>query len=149
MSTLLAAALIECDGERPPIKLFAPVFVAGCAATIFFVGVWPAPVWPYAREGLLGPEAAIAGVFVGALLGGLLAILCRADADGLVGCLAVVGLVLSLQAVCYVALATAAIGLSMKALSRRPLPWTVWLALGALAWIIAWGSLNRIFPQFS
>ena len=147
MSTLLAAALIECDGHSLPITLFAPIVVVGLmAAPIVWFLLRPLAVWSNLRGGPVEMAAAVIGLFVGAVLGGFLGLLRRTDSAGLVYCLAIVGLVLGWQAACALALWTAALGLPMKALSRRPLPWTAWLALGAMAWIIAWGWLVPISP---
>ena len=141
MSTLLAAALIECDGERPPAKLFWPIIVL-YSAVVLWPATGPGVAGLSARYGL----AVLTNVAVGAVLGWLLGLLRRSDPIGLTYCLVAVGLVLGGPAAFGVALLTAVLGLPMQALSRRPLPWTAWLALGALAWIIAWMSFLQPIP---
>lgn len=73
--TLLCAALIEYDGQTSPARLFLPALVVGVIAPLF---------WPQIRAVPLSPEFAAApwarglaegsaGLFVGALLGGIMA----------------------------------------------------------------------------
>ena len=101
MSTLLAAALIEYDGQRPPFKLFAAVLVAGLIAPpLVSAALRLATAGPPLR-GLdplifLAVEAivlggALLGLAAGSVLGWGLVFIRRGDPVGLVSCLAVVG----------------------------------------------------------
>ena len=156
LSTLLAAALIEYDGHRLPGRLFVPALLLG----------WLAPLaWPYVHPvsaslpigtDSLGPVAAVVDGTVGLALGALLGLgLWRwAGANrslGLVWGPASVGLFLGWQAGLALTLGTVFCWAAFVALRRltprlRPVPPTVWLAIGTLAWIVLWGQIVERWP---
>ncbi|MFH1265204.1 MAG: prepilin peptidase [Planctomycetota bacterium] len=161
LCTLLAAALVEYDGHRLPVWLFLPGLVVGGVAPL----VWPYlhPISAWHRPG--GPIAGLVDGTAGLGLAVLLGLACRRlpgtkQSLGLVWGPACAGLFLGWQAVLGLTLATVALWWPVSSLgsgrrttrglsrfSRRengtvPLPDPIaWLALLALAWILAWGWL--------
>jgi hypothetical protein len=72
LSTLLAAALIACDGKRPPWKLFLPMLLVGLAAPACWPQLHPVPAWPaLVALPLAGLLDGVAGLAAGVLLGWL------------------------------------------------------------------------------
>ncbi len=151
LCTLLAAALIQYDGHRPPARLFLPAAVVGLAAP----ALWPLlhPVAAWHTVALAGPLAGIvdglAGLAAGAVLGRLAG--GRRGNAGLCWSTACAGLFLGWQAACGLAAATAAVYWLLRAATRdrpdeRRFPATAWLTLGALGWILAWSFLVRWVP---
>ena len=138
--TLLAVALIQYDGNRPPLGLFLPVLVMGVIAPIFWPMLHPVQGWPT----IDGPWTGVAAAVL------LLWLTSGQRSNGLPASIICVGLVLGWQAAGVLAVMTVAVGLLVQlATRRRPglrrLPWTAWLALGTLGWIIAWGWLAQRF----
>ena len=152
LCTLLAAALIEYDGHRPPVRLFVPALVVG----------WLAPlVWPYlhpvsAWQGLSGPIAGLVDGTAGLGLGILLGLAFRPlpgakPGPGLLLAPACVGLFLGWQAALVLTLLRVVVWLPVSALRQewaglRPVPPTAWLALAALAWVLAWAVISGCCP---
>ena len=132
LGTLLCAALIEYDGNRPPLKLFLPALAVGGVA------LWNWPGWsavlPTAVDRLLG-------LLLGALLGG---IHWRAWTGqkplGLLLSLVCVGLFLGWQAVSMIAVATAVLALLVwtgrRWWPRLRLTTSMLLGMATLAWIL-------------
>jgi leader peptidase (prepilin peptidase)/N-methyltransferase len=156
LCTLLAAVLIEYDGHRVPVRLFAPASLLG----------WLAPlVWPYLHpvcarravsagfpDGIAAWADGTAGLALGMLLGMALSRLPGAR-RGLGAMLpaACVGLLLGWQAVLVLSVAAAVLWLLLDGLGRawpplRRFPPTIWLVPLALAWILAWGSIASYWP---
>jgi prepilin signal peptidase PulO-like enzyme (type II secretory pathway) len=54
LCTLLCSALIEVDGNRPPLRLFVPTLVVGIAAPL---------IWPIPQPALPGRDPAAASMF--------------------------------------------------------------------------------------
>ena len=149
LCTLLAAALMQYDGHRPPRRLFLPALVVGLAA--------PAVLAPAASRGRLAHRGGTAGRdFDGAgRPGGRGASWAGwpAVAAATRGC-----------AWAPPARGCSSVGRRPAGWSRRPrpfpgcfgrrraagpaarrLPPTAWLTLGTLGWILAWGLLVRWF----
>jgi len=153
LCTLLAAALFEYDGHRAPIRLFVPALVVG----------WLAPlVWPYlhpvsAWQGLTGPMAGLvdgsAGLGLGLLLGLASWPLPGAKrGPGLILAPACVGLFLGWQAALVLTLLRLVVWLPISGLRQawagfRPATPTAWLALAALAWVLAWRLIAGCCPM--
>jgi leader peptidase (prepilin peptidase)/N-methyltransferase len=85
LCTLLAAAVIQYDGHRPPGRLFLPAAVVGLAAPAFWPMLHPMPAWQAATGPLHGILGGIldgvvglaAGTAAGALLVRLTDSFCR------------------------------------------------------------------------
>lgn len=147
LSTLLAAALIQYDGRRLPLRLFLPAILVGAVAPVVWPHLHPVP----AVGGLPEPMAAVldgvAGAIVGLLLGhAARLIIGPRDRRELPLGLAVAGIFLGWQAILVLGLIVAAIHAVAEALR----PWWpglsrtspgVWLFLLAWAWIPAWRAL--------
>ena len=154
--TLLAAALIEYDGHRIPVRLFTPALAVG----------WLAPlVWPYLhpvggeratlagfRGGIAAWGDGTAGLALGLLLGlGLSRLPGAKRGLGAMLAAACVGLFLGWQAGLVLTLAAAVLWLLLWGLGgawpplRRFAP-TIWLLVLALAWILAWGRIASYWP---
>jgi len=151
LSTLLAAALVEYDGHRLPVRLVLPALAVGWLAPLAWVHLHPVPA--FARLGGLAPAWAgladgTAGLAFGLLLGGAaqLAIGPR-DRLGLLLGPACVGLFLGWQAIAAVGLAVCVIhGVSQAAgrwwpALRRITP-GFWLFAGTLSYVLAWTTLR-------
>ena len=120
LCTLLAAALMQYDGHRPPLRLFVPALVVGLAAP----AIWPLlhPVAVLHTLTVAGPLAMIvdglAGLTAGALLGRLAGGR-RGDA-GLNWSAACAGLFLGWQAACGLVAVTAAVFWLLRAAAPGP-----------------------------
>ena len=107
------------------------------------------PYWPMLHPVMGWP--AIHGPWTGVAAGILLLWLTSGRrSNGLPAGIICVGLILGWQAAGVLAVLTVAVGLLFQAATRRRpelrrLPWTAWLALGTLGWILAWGWLARTF----
>jgi prepilin signal peptidase PulO-like enzyme (type II secretory pathway) len=148
LCTLLAAALIEWDGHRLPIRVVVPALVVGLVAPVVWPFLHPVPVWQMSdhwtagwADGLVGLAAGLAvGWAVGRAPTGL-------RRPGLVWTTACVGLMLGYQAVLAIAMVLLAILLIQALLARlRPawpvVPPTAWLAVLTFAWALAWKTLG-------
>jgi leader peptidase (prepilin peptidase)/N-methyltransferase len=147
LSTLLAAALIEYDGQRLPARLFWPAILVGLGAPILWPHLHPVPAIggvPGMAGGLVDGAA---GLAIGLLLGlAACLIIGPRDRRGLPLGLAVVGLFLGWQAVAVLALGVSVVHAVVEALR----PWWpsltrtspgFWLLLATTAWILRWGAL--------
>jgi len=151
LSTLTAAALIEFDGQRTPLHLFAPAALVGILAPAIWPHLHPVPV-AWGLDGVLaGPADSLAGLAAG-LLGGLAVtrLVGPARGFGLLGASACVGLYLGWQAAVVLAIVAGFTDLMVWP-ARRVLPLlgkipaTAWLALGSLVWILWWNRLTECF----
>ncbi len=148
MSTLLPIALIEFDGEPIPWRLAWPAILIGLAAPVAWPFLHPVPAWP----GWWGPPAGFAdgaaGLLAGLALGFIVERLAASDVRGIVlgpGC---VGLFLGYQAAVVLVFAAAVLHLLTRGLGKLAprlgrLPFNGWITLGALVWIVFWGSLAQ------
>jgi len=162
LCTLLCAALIEQDGHRAPVRLAVPALAAGWLAPLVYPQLHPVPAWRGLTDlrggavDLSGSLAAAvdstAGLGWAVVLG--LAVWRIIEPDrrrGFLVGLACVGLFLGWQAVTVLAIVSAAIHLGLRRLRRlwpraaSDVPIT-WLALAALAWILAWKPLWDCWP---
>ena len=154
--TLLAAALIEYDGHRLPGRLFAPALALGWLAPLAWPDLHPVSALGAIGADFLGPAAGLIDGTVGLALGALLGLgpwrwSGANRGPGLLWGPACVGLFLGWQAaLALVPLMVA--GWAAFALLRRvmpglrPLPPTVWLAIGTLGWIVLWGQIVGRWP---
>jgi leader peptidase (prepilin peptidase)/N-methyltransferase len=148
LCTLLAAALIVVDGNRPPWKLFLPAVGIGLLAPAAWPWLHPvaAGTGPWAGP-LAGLVDGLAGLAAGAVLGGLAtAFQPRLPRERFALAAAAAGVVLGWQAAVAVVIAAAVAHrlVRLAAKSAPPLariPATAWLAADALAWILAWARL--------
>ena len=145
LSTLTAAVLIEFDGHRPPVRLFAPAAV---------VGILAAPIWPHLHPvpvtwGLDGVAAGLTDSLTGlaaGLVGGLAVahLVGSTQRRGLLGVSACTGLYLGWQAAVALAVVAGLMELVMRFVHRGlpalgRIPATTWLAVGSLIWILSGG----------
>lgn len=156
VSTLIAAAGIEYDGHRVPLRLAVPALVAGLLTPAVWPHLHPVPAWP----GLFGPEGALpaglvdgaAGLAAGALLGlAAWPLTGRPRGFGFLLASACVGLYLGWQSAVVIVPAAAAVHVALGLLGRLwrgraiALP-TMWLAAVTLAWILAWKPIVACWP---
>jgi leader peptidase (prepilin peptidase)/N-methyltransferase len=148
LCTLLAAALVQYDGHRPPLRLFLPALVVGLAAPACWPPLHPVPAWPSVAGPWAGIIDGLAGLAAGAAAGVILGPVAgrRRGDPGLWLAAACTGLFLGPQAACGLLAATAAVAGLLRA-GTRPgdgrgrLPPAAWLTLAAMGWILAWGFL--------
>ena len=147
LSTLTAAALIEYDGHRPPVRLFGPALMAGLIAPAIWPHLHPVPV-VWGVEGVVaGLADGLAGLTVGLAVGLAAGYLGGpARRIGVLGASGCVGLYLGWQAALVLIVSAALVELVLR-LPRRAIPLlgrispTTWLGLGSLVWILAWNWL--------
>ena len=147
LCTLLAAALIEIDHNRPPLRLFVPALAIGVIAPLIWPYLRPAPAWP----GLADWSSRILDCLAGLAAGGMLGFIAwriqgTKSPGGMAWGLLCVGVFLGWQAVCGVALVILLLALLAAAVGKRrkmaePLPFTVWLYTVTLGWILAWSAI--------
>jgi leader peptidase (prepilin peptidase)/N-methyltransferase len=149
LCTLLAAALIEADGQRVPLRLVLPALLVGWSAPLVWVGLHPVPAsWAFLDGWTAGLLDGTSGLAAGLLLGWLASHLSAPEQKpGMILGPACVGLFLGWQAIVVLTAVTLAIHLPLSAVSRllprvRRIPPTVWLALAALGWILSWSWLR-------
>lgn len=151
LCTLLAAAMIEADGHRVPLRLALPALLVGWFGPLVWPRLHPVPAlpaWWVFLDGWTGglTDGAI-GLAAGMILGWLAAHCCAPEQrPGMVLGPACVGLFLGWQAIVVLTLVTLAIHLPLSAVARlrppaRRVPPTAWLALAALGWILSWSWL--------
>ena len=157
LCTLLAAALIEYDGHRPPVRLFLPALIGGAVAPLIWPGLRPVPAGGTSAGavlagGMAGFTDGVAGVAAGAILGLLaLRIFGVKQRPTTVFGPACVGLFLGWQAAVAITGVMAVIHLPLSASGRwisgiRRLPPATWLALATVGWILGWASWVGRFP---
>ncbi len=153
LSTLLAALLIELDGRRMPPRLYAPALAVGAVLPMLCSGLRPVSAFQSQigwSSGMIdGGLGAAAGAILGAAAWRILVPANRELAPVLGP--TCVGLFLGWQATVVLTLVTAAIYGALLIVGRwlpavRRLGPAGWLALGTLAWILAWRSLVERFP---
>ncbi|MGA2062802.1 MAG: prepilin peptidase [Thermoguttaceae bacterium] len=147
LCTLLAAALIEIDHNRPPWRLFVPALAIGVIAPLLWPYLRPAPAWP----GLADWSSRILDCLAGLSAGGLLGYLAwriqgTKSPGGMAWGLPCVGVFLGWQAVCGVAIVISLLALLAAAVDKRrkravPWPFSLWLYTVALGWILAWSPI--------
>jgi leader peptidase (prepilin peptidase) / N-methyltransferase len=152
LCTLLCSALIEIDGNRPPLRLFVPAIVVGIATPL----VWP--IWQPAffREGVAAASLfdVVAGLMSGVALSlvvGLVGLAWRRShaqdaADvrfSLVGLeygLICIGAFLGWSSLGVIAAAALAVHglllLSGRRHARIRVPPSVWLLIAAITWLL-------------
>ena len=152
LSTLLATALIQYDGHRPPWRLFAPGLVVGLLAPI----VWPHlhPVPAYLGSG--GPTSGLVDSLIGLIVGASVPLLGwylidRRGRFGLWIASASAGLFLGWQAALVLAiLAVTSCGLCRVSSRVWPgilrIPPTASLVCATLIWILWWKAFVTQWP---
>jgi leader peptidase (prepilin peptidase) / N-methyltransferase len=147
LCTLLAAALIEIDQNRPPLRLFAPALAVGLIAPLVWPYLRPVPAWPGLADWLSRAGDCIAGLAAGGLLGYIAWRIQGTKSPGAMACgLLCVGVFLGWQTVCGVATVISLLALLAAALAKRrkmaqPLPFSLWLYTVAFGWILAWSTI--------
>lgn len=138
LCTLLAAALIEYDGHRAPLKLFLPAIIAGALPPLFWHDSWTGWI-----------ADSVAGLAVGSL-GGWLVYLASRDLGRKATFLGpvCVGLFLGWQAAAVVSLLTVVCYLLLIRTARLPtrLSPTGWLTIFTFGWILGWAELAARWP---
>jgi leader peptidase (prepilin peptidase) / N-methyltransferase len=173
LCTLLAAALIEIDHNRPPLRLFAPALAVGIIAPLIWPYLRPAPAWPGLGDWTSRALDCVAGLASGGLLGYLAWQIQRQFKDDVlifddvavhdtskIGTvpgamtwgLLCVGVFLGWQAVCGVAFVISLLALLAAAVGKRrkragAWPFSVWLYTVTLAWILAWSTIVDFIKQ--
>jgi leader peptidase (prepilin peptidase)/N-methyltransferase len=152
LATLLAAAGIEYDEHRMPVRLVLPAVAAGCLAAAVWPYLQPVPAWRGLSGLLAGPAGAALGLAAGAALGlAARPLLGPLRGPGFLLALATVGLFLGWQATLAIGVAALATHLAARMLGRLgrgaaiELP-TLWLTAATLAWILAWRPIVARFP---
>ena len=158
LCTLLCAALIEADGKPAPLRLYTPAFLVGFFAPLFWSRLHPVaivPGWDGPLGGLLDVAVGLAaGLALGVVAWGL-GVFAKTpvSARGTAPLLgpALVGVFLGWQAALVLGGASLlgqglhqALG-RFRAVRFWFLP-GIWLAGGALAWILAWGAMIKRWP---
>jgi leader peptidase (prepilin peptidase)/N-methyltransferase len=154
MCTLLAAVMIQAGGHRVPARLAAPAVLGGLCALVIWPGLHALPAWSTwstcSDVRIAGLLNGAVGLAAGLALGWLAARLCgQQHRAGMILGPACVGLLLGWQAAALLTAAAVAIHLLLSLVPGRLLPGvrrvppTAWLALAALAWILAWAWLAR------
>ena len=69
LCTLLAAALIEIDHNRPPLRLFVPALAIGVIAPLIWPYLRPTPAWPGLADWISRVLDCVAGLAAGGFLG--------------------------------------------------------------------------------
>lgn len=148
LSTLVAAALIELDRQRPPLKLFWPVLVAGCLLPLVWIDLRTTPVAEPLPELLaaqlpvLAIVEGVAGIAVGSLFAGLvwpaigLDAERRPDRTAITAELAAIGCCLGWQSVPGIATGAVLCYLATLLLPRR-WPWHGCLSLALASFTMA------------
>jgi leader peptidase (prepilin peptidase) / N-methyltransferase len=148
LCTLLATAMIQYDGKRPPWRLFAPALLVATIAAAVWPALRPVPVWHPAGGPPFGIMEGLLGLAAGGLLGWGASLVDRRSGTSRPALLstACIGLFLGWQAVAVIAAAAAILHLvfhwatrQVPALQRVPL--TAWLTLGTLVWILVWANV--------
>jgi leader peptidase (prepilin peptidase)/N-methyltransferase len=139
LCTLLCSALIEVDGNRPPLRLFLPALIVGVAVPL---------IWPIDRLNVL------AGLAAGVVASGVIWLLFLAwpkmrgknasdvasPASGLPLGLICAGPLLGWLALALVALVTVAVYALLlfprRGEPRIQVPPSVWLLIATLAWLL-------------
>lgn len=151
LSTLLAAALVEYDGHRLPVRLMLPALVVGFVAPLFWPHLHPVPAvadWWRASEAMLDGTA---GLALGLILGEVARwVIGPRNRRGLVFGPACVGLFLGWQAAAALGLWACMIHWGAEVVRRwwpglRRLSPGFWILAGVVAWILAWGVLVKFF----
>ena len=150
LGTLLCATLIELDGHRPPLRLFAPALAVGMLAPLAWPYLHAVRAWEGLDGFLAGGIDGAAGLAAGGLLG-CLWLWCVKHSVAWLGAAACAGLYLGWQAACVLVPAAAVICLLLRPVTagsshRRHIPAVGWLAAAALAWILAWAWLVERMP---
>jgi leader peptidase (prepilin peptidase) / N-methyltransferase len=165
LCTLLAAGLIEIDGQDAPASLFAPALAVGVIAPWVYPYLRPVAAWP-GLHGWLGSAAdCIAGLAAGGTWG-CLASLFKGNRPIFAGAeigtvprgvplgLLCVGVFLGWQAVCgvgfvVVLLASAAAVLGKRRNNRLFGPLGAWLYALTLGWILAWSPIVDLVKRIT
>jgi leader peptidase (prepilin peptidase)/N-methyltransferase len=147
LCTLLAAALIEIDHNKPPRRLFVPALAIGLIAPLIWPYLRPVPAWP----GLADWSSRVLDCIAGLAAGGFLGFIAwrmqgTKSLGGMAWGLLCVGVFLGWQAVCGVAIVISLLALLAAALGKRrkmaqPLPFTLWLYTVTFGWILAWSPI--------
>jgi leader peptidase (prepilin peptidase) / N-methyltransferase len=146
LCTLLSTALIEFDGNRPPLRLFLPAFVVGLVAPVF----WPALQLLVIRWAAPAPFTGVVGLAAGALLGDIVWLIRRSPKPtGLMFGLMCVGLFLGWQAVVIIAAGVAVLSAISWLLGwvfpKLRVPASMLLIAATLVWILTWAA--NVWPR--
>ena len=152
LCTLLALAFVEYDGQPVPPGLFWPALVVGVSAPMVWPVFHPASDWLALNDPAAATVDGITGFGLGLLLGAIIRRVGRSKASlGVLLGTACVGLFLGLKAIAPVAAAAILMHLAFSALRqllpRLPaIPYTAWLFLATLAWLVTWGQVVAQWP---
>ncbi len=152
---LVCTALINHDGHSVPLCLSLVVLAVGLFAVLVPVSLHPVDLAgalgiPNASTGAL-IQLAIApvGCLAGALLGALTwPVRAGQNEPGVIFASAMVGTFLGWQAVAILAAITAILNALRFVLYRgtSPIPWSAWLAVATLGYILCWRLIAQWFP---
>jgi hypothetical protein len=151
-STLLAALLIEYDGQRIPGRLWLPAMTVGGLAPLAWPWLHPVPAALLPADWVGGLTDVAAGAVAGAVLGWLARpVVGRRYAAGFSLALVGAGLFLGWQSVIVLAVASVVVhglsrgchGLLMRVgwVERSEPHPTLWLWIAAIGWVLAWSPL--------
>ena len=157
--TLLAAAFMVYDGQKPPVKFFLAALVFGLAAPLFLHGLRPVPYrWPlgaapaeirWLAELLTGSAGAAAGFLMALLAWPATRIGPVGDHGRLASVLALVsvGAFLGWQAVSAIAVFASVAAAMITPVFRR-LDFTVFLAPLTVIWVASWQAQVAFRPEW-
>ena len=147
LCTLLAAAWIEIDRQKPPRRLFVPALAIGVIAPLVWPYLRPMPAWLALPDWTSRVLDCTAGLAAGGLLGYIAwRIQGIKSPGGITWGLLCVGVFLGWQAVCGVAFVISLLALLAAALGKRrkqagAWPFSLWLYTVTLGWILAWSVI--------
>jgi hypothetical protein len=147
LCTLLAAAWIEIDRQKPPPRLFVPALAIGVIAPLVWPYLRPMPAWPAIPDWTSRVLDCTAGLAAGGLLGYIAwRIQGIKSPGGMAWGLLCGGVFLGWQAVCGVAFVISLLALLAAALGKRrkqagAWPFSLWLYTVTLGWILAWSVI--------
>jgi leader peptidase (prepilin peptidase)/N-methyltransferase len=147
LCTLLAAAVIEIDRQKPPRRLFVPALAIGVIAPLIWPYLRPMPAWSALPDWISRILDCAAGLAAGGLLGYLAwRIQGTKSPGGMAWGLLCGGVFLGWQAVCGVAFVISLLALLAAALGKRrkqagAWPFSLWLYTVTLGWILAWSPI--------
>ncbi len=153
LCTLLAAALIEIDRQRPPLRLFVPALAVGLIAPLIWPHLRPVPAWPGLADWTSRALDCAAGLAAGGSLGYIAWRLQGAkSAGGLAWGLACVGIFLGWQAAFGVGFVVLLLGLPAAALEKKRKmglfwPFTALLYIVTFGWILAWSPIAALMKR--
>jgi len=153
LCTLLAAAVIEIDRQKPPLRLFVPALAIGVIAPFVWPYLRPVPAWLELPDWTSRILDCAAGLAAGGLLGYIAwRVQGTKSPGGMTWGLLCGGVFLGWQAVCGVAFVISLLALFAAALGKLrkkagAWPFSLWLYTVTLGWILAWSVIVDLIKR--